>query len=994
MLKFSWLIATLGLLLSGSIGRAANARFTVDVFGTLEGLPSRAVLALTQTRDGYLWAGTPHGLARFDGLEFRVFDPNNTPGLRSGEILSLYGDRQGNLWVGTGNAGVTLVHSGKVSALEVGRITGIGEDANGSVWFYNDSGKLFRYRDKQVDEWNANVGHATIFRGLVADENGILWVGTDTNLAALGPIPPPGGTAKANLRVIPQSTRLERLDLVLASKFGGYWRLGDFRIERWKEGRLISDWPYPSATGVPVAACEDLSGNLVVGTFGDGVYWFDAKGTPLKIEGLSHSFVVAVIIDREGSLWVGTNGGGLNRVKRQAFEVLEFSQGRTVQSVCEDEKGGIWIGYNADKIDYWFSNNLQQINLTLPDPSVLSYVKSVFVDKDGRVLAGTSNLRGPHLFQMQDNRFQPIPHFNFVNWDVFASYQERGPVWVGSQAGLCRWDQRGWLFYTNSGNPTALRALAADREGNLWVGTDGYGLYLLRDEESFTRFTKTNGLPSDTISSLYFDEENVLWVGTPAGLARFHQGKWTRFSKEHGLVSNSIGYILDDGHGYLWIGSNAGLMRVRKLAFKAVADGQENVVHCRAYGEPDGLSSSECTFGSQPGAARLRNGRLLFPLTAGLASLDPTQLQINTNLPPVLIESVTIDDQLQNTNTLGAIPPREVTVPAGTEALDIKFTSLNLAAPDKGRFRFRLEPHEASWRNAPWNIRVAHYTKLPPGDYQFRVQACNEDNIWNEAGSSLAIMVLPPFWRTWWFLSAVTVALLGMIVGTVHYVSTQKLQQQLAGLRQQEALEKERARIARDLHDQLGANLTQVALLGELAETDKNHPEEVEAHARQISQTARETTHALDEIVWTVNPSNDTVDGLINYLCKYAQEYFAIAGLRYRLEVPDSLPTTSISPELRHNVFLAAKEAVNNVVKHAQATSAWLRLRLQPTEFVLEIEDNGKGVSTVDEKTTRNGLRNMRKRMADVGGEFSIGPGTEGGALVRLTVPLRNNKRT
>src|SRR5260370_33493608 len=164
-----------------------------------------------------------------------------------------------------------------------------------------------------------------------------------------------------------------------------------------------------------------------------------------------------------------------------------------------------------------------------------------------------------------------------------------------------------------------------------------------------------------------------------------------------------------------------------------------------------------------------------------------------------------------------------------------------------------------------------------------------------------------------------------------------------------------------------------------MAEADKDSPQEVEAHAKQISQTARETTHALDEIVWTVNPSNDTLDGLINYVCKYAQEYLALAGLRYRLEVPSQLPPIPISPELRHNVFLAAKEAVNNVVKHSRATSAWLRLRLEPDRFILEIEDNGRGVAAGDDKKGRNGLRNMRKRLEEIGGTFSLLPGTAGG---------------
>ena len=288
--------------------------------------------------------------------------------------------------------------------------------------------------------------------------------------------------------------------------------------------------------------------------------------------------------------------------------------------------------------------------------------------------------------------------------------------------------------------------------------------------------------------------------------------------------------------------------------------------------------------------------------------------------------------------------------------------------------------------------RFARYPNLPHGRYRFHVQARNEDGIWNQSGASLEVVVLPPFWEEWWFRAAVACGLLGIIIATVHFISTQKLHRQLAGLRQQQALERERARIARDIHDQVGAGLTQLSLLGEMIQADKDSPGAAETHARQISQTARETALELDEIVWTVNPSNDTLDGLINYICKNAQEYLAVAGLRYRLDVPAQLPPAAISPEARHNVFLAAKEAVTNVVRHARASEAWLRLRVAPLSFTLEIEDNGRGPDGVQEKASesRNGLRNMRKRMEDIGGEFFIGPGQQGGTLVRLTVPLRN----
>jgi signal transduction histidine kinase len=204
-------------------------------------------------------------------------------------------------------------------------------------------------------------------------------------------------------------------------------------------------------------------------------------------------------------------------------------------------------------------------------------------------------------------------------------------------------------------------------------------------------------------------------------------------------------------------------------------------------------------------------------------------------------------------------------------------------------------------------------------------------------------------------------------------------------------LERERARIARDLHDQLGANLTQVALLGEMVESDKDLPQEVEAHAQQISHTARETSNALDEIVWAANPSNDTLEGLVTYACKYAQDYLALAGVRYRLDVPTALPATNIPPDLRHNVFLAFKESVNNVVKHAQASEVKIRLRLDAGQFSLEIVDNGRGPAEAATKTGRNGLRNMRQRMEDVGGSFAMQPGAERGTIVRLTAPLAKN---
>jgi signal transduction histidine kinase/streptogramin lyase len=707
--------------------------------------------------------------------------------------------------------------------------------------------------------------------------------------------------------------------------------------------------------------------------------------------GLSENIVLSLHLDREGSLWVGTDGGGLDRVRPELFRVLEGSEGRVVKSVAEDKDGGLWVGYNFDRIDYWAGDTGRRYSA--PQGLVNAQVRCIFVDSAQGVWAGTY---GRGLLHLQNGAFVPAPGTGFIppDRDVTAIFEDRMKrIWVGTQNGLATWDGQRWTAHSVRDGMSAnfVRAIAEDLNGNLWIGTEGGGLNRLR-EGRFTAFTHADGLPSDSVGALYVDKQGVLWIGTSRGLARYGGGQWTSYAASLGPGAASVGYILEDDFGYLWLGSNGGLRRVRKADLNGLAAGTTNPVAVRTYGKPDGMPTRECTQGSQPAACRTRDGRLWFPTIKGLVSVEPALLNRNTNPPPVIIESVSIDGQMKHSAGLRTPALQELAIPAGSESLEIAYTSLNLAAPDKGRFRYRLEGHETGWMAAPSFIRKVRYSKLPPDRYRFVVQACNEDGVWSETGASLAVVVLPPFWRTWWFMSAAAVALLGLVTASVHYISTQKLQKQVEKLRQQEALEQERARIARDIHDQVGASLTQVSLLGEMIESDRNDPEEVAQHARQITQTAVDTTRALDEIVWTVNPSNDTLDGLITYICKYAQDYLAVAGLRYRLDVPPELPSTPVTPELRHNVFLAAKEAITNVVKHARASAVAVRLRVEPGRFSVEIEDDGRGLGGLDPEAAakRNGLRNMRKRMEDVGGAFAIGPAPERGTVIRLVAPVRN----
>jgi len=334
-------------------------------------------------------------------------------------------------------------------------------------------------------------------------------------------------------------------------------------------------------------------------------------------------------------------------------------------------------------------------------------------------------------------------------------------------------------------------------------------------------------------------------------------------------------------------------------------------------------------------------------------------------------------------------PISHLFIPPGRGELEFKYTALSYTAPEKNRFKYRLEGLDADWVDAG-NRRAAFYNNTPPGDYTFRVIACNNDGVWNTIGSSVKLTLHPHYWQTWWFKSFGAIACLSLVASSARYLTKRRLRWKLQQLEQQHAVEKERTRIARDMHDDLGARLTQIMLMSDHSK-QKETMDEVRVTLGKISHTARNVVDNLDALVWSANPVNDSIDKLIAYIYEFAPAFLQMSSVRCRFDVPDEIPDGPLSAEVRHNLFLVIKETLHNIVKHAGASNVDIALRHEANVLTVTIKDNGKGFLPESISTFGNGLKNMEQRMKQVGGSFCLTSAPGKGTRVRMEIPLHLN---
>jgi signal transduction histidine kinase/ligand-binding sensor domain-containing protein len=960
------------------------------------------VVGIAQTPDGYLWIATAGGLMRFDGVQFQELPLENLDGVPNHVVRAMMRDRDGQLWLGMDRGPIVCISTNSTSNPQVftnapdDRAAVIVEDGQGTVWVTYTDGRLTQIANGRIKGVGPDSGWpAEGASSLATDADGRLWFAKGSQAGIYR-----DGRFQALLTLPDEITCIGRRG------GGGIWICTARQLLVANlDGQLKVFAQFPPAVVHPQTLFEDHTGAIWVGTAASGVF----RVCDSKVESVpsSYSNIDCFNEDREGNIWAGTYNGALERLRPRIIELLGSESGlpnESVRSICRDTSGAIWVTTQNGLIAR--RKNGEWVTLEKGTNSVNGFVNCVAPASDGGIWVGT-----------QDNGFFYWNGGHCRHWDHrdgLSSDEVRAILQSSSGDVFVSTDLPSRLHRLRDGHLQALdipvshrslRALAEDAQGNVWAASAD-GVLMRVDGDSVVDETP----PAKRLLSircLFAAPDGSLWIGYAGwGIGRLKDGKFFRLtSEQQGLYDDYVSQMAADDNGWLWCAGNRGVFRVSLAQLNDVAEGRSKSVRSIAYGPAEG-ANLQPNYENGSTAFRSPEGQIYFPMRTGLAIVHTENVPHGAPPPPVIVERVAVDDATvalyDPRLEMNAINPSPISLNSGSRPilqfspnhrkLDIEFTALSFASPEDVQFEYRLNSED--WVDAGTQ-REALFQRLSPGRYRFGVRACNSDGIWSPEMATVNFVVTPFYWQTWWFRSAAVLAFTCSIIAIVRYVSFRRLRRQLIALEQQATLQRERTRIAKDIHDDLGANLTQIAFLGELAHQDRGEPDKAAERVEKISATARQAIKSLDEIVWAVNPRNDTLAHLVDYAGQFALDYLRLAGIRCRLDFPEQCPPRELSTDLRHNLFLVIKEALHNIVKHARASEVRLRIQFSGDTLDIVIEDDGCGF---DPALARNGatgdpladgLRNMRQRMNDIGGAFEFQSGAGMGTKIHLSLPLK-----
>jgi ligand-binding sensor domain-containing protein/two-component sensor histidine kinase len=1009
------LLALLLFVVFNACGQFNNYTFqhlTVD-----DGLSQGVVQEIFQDSRGFLWFGTQDGLNRYDGFDFRIFkhDPTDSSSISNNFVRSICEDHSGNLWIATPD-GLNKFNLQTESFIrytsKVNDSTTIGgnniftvfTDKSGTVWIGTVGSGLNRYdaigntfvRINERENNNAAINTKSV-SAISEDASGRLWLGVIGGIAEYD-------KKNETFRYFPvldvKYEKQQNIIYTIAEGENGVFWLGTSRGGMVRLNTMNSTYfRYINEPDNPKSISSNLiwsisieKGKRFLVATENGLNLFSEQSgefrrilnDPQNSKSLSSNNIMSICRDRGGIYWLGTFGNGINKLNPGSTKFPHFKSSihgpanlsnNNIWCFFEDSRGSLWIGTECGL--NLNDPNGALVNIFKHDPKVQTSVSDDIItaiteDRNNYIWIGTRG-RGLNRYDYKSGTFS---HY-LENLSILSLYTDSDTtLWVGTTTdGLFRFNVETGSYriykYAKS-NSTGISnnvvgIIFRDQNGILWCGTYGGGLNKFDSKnELFTAYVNDpkdlHSLSNDIVTSIYQDSTGMMWIGTAQGLNMFNpiDESFTRLYEKDGLPNDFIYSILPDRSGNLWMSTNRGISRFNYDLHRRTGNGFKN------FDVKDGLQGSEFNAGA---FYKCRDGELFFGGPNGYNRFFPEEIPTNHHIPPVVLTSFKAMDKVLH---ISVLPDSAEFVELSYQDyfFTIGFAALDYSEPSKNRYEYQLEGFDDAW--LPVGIsHTARYTNIDPGEYRFKVRGSNDDGVWNPSGTSIRLIIHPPFWRTWWFYTLVSLMML-LSGYAVYKFRVNKLLE----------MERLRIRLASDLHDELASNLSSISMFSNLI---LNKSPDAEQFLKRISVLSVESVESIRDIIWAIDPKPETIETLLTRLRDTSVVHCNAKNIRLHFSVHahDHEFSKTLTPEQRKNIWLLLKEAVNNSCKHSNCSNIHLTAEYIDGKFRITLKDDGVGFDTTIMREGK-GLKTMRMRAEQLQGEFIIDSSPDIGTSIQI----------
>jgi ligand-binding sensor domain-containing protein/signal transduction histidine kinase len=1001
------------------------------------GLNSNEISSLYQDRAGNLWIGAWWGgVSKYDGRFLTNYSV--AQGLSSDVVNCIFEDNKGNIWIGTGDGGVNkfdgtyITHYSLKEGLGSSLVWTILQDKSGDMWFATGNG-LARFDGHSFTHYRSAQGLSE--RGVMTmfeDSNGNLWAGSHGGLArfdgqsflhctsAIGP----KNEATEVLSILEEDGKIW-----FATNNNGLFKYDGQNISWYTtEGGLSSD--------LLTKIMKDANGDIWIGTWNRGANKYDGKSfTHFGVEqGLGNELVPAILQDNRGNIWVATTAG-VNKYDGKLFSQIMPLRQEEVESVFADSHGNIWIGTGAGScLNKYDGKSISRY--TTGQGLASTTINQMIEDRYGNIWFGAR----AGVDKYDGSRFTNYSTKNgLINDVVFCLLEDKkGNFWFGTENGLSKFDGQVFTNYSITlglkGEGETIYSLMEDHLGNIWIGTDNNGVYSF-DGTAFTHYDVDHSLSHPMVLGMMQDRNNNIWICTGMGVNKFDGKYFTWYTTAQGLSNNIAKNLLEDNNGNIWVGTISGMNLFRS----PTANSKE---YFKKYTISEGFLGGGTYENS---ITQDRNGNIWVGATDRVTHYHP-EGDIPDSIPPVIqLRSIAMFNEnvnwldaekkmdstiilnngsrLKNFHFSGLTPwyhqPENLQLSYNNNYLSFQFIGITTYRSKEVRYQYFLDGFDENWSSIT-DQPEATYNNLPPGKYTFKAKAANSEGYWSKE-LNYSFVIRPPWWRTWWAYLAYATSFSIMIWMVTWYRSRQlkaenvrleekvdkrtvELEQSLSEryhlikkVESQEALLKERLRISRELHDDIGSTLSSISIYSEVAKQRTEKGETTSEVLAKIGHASRELIGKMSDIVWSLNPNNESFEQLQNRMNAFAVMILSTRSILYHFTADDNLRMVQFTGEQRKNIFLIFKEALHNIVKYADCKTVDVTLSICNKNLVMLIKDDGKGfdVSKVarngiipGELMGGNGIKNMQARAEDINAIINIHSKMHEGTTIQLTLLL------